>query len=561
MSFVFRHKMQRTRGEGFVERDDRVDETTVTVGRGADCSLCLNDPRVLLEHLTLEIRDGEVFARSADAEEIRVDSQSIPSATLIVGNVLEVGPYELRVLDISDDAAIIEVELVSQLSDAEADLRQRTRIGIERIGLSVRGWTWSAVVLMLIIGAALPIGAYLGGDDDASSKVGMASHPGADRFFSPGPLSKGHAAFNESCSHCHEKPFQRVANNACLTCHTTLTAHADPAVTPMLALDAQPCTACHTEHVGSSFPLKNRLASTACGDCHGDLKAVSPKSTVASVVSFSEHPEFRATLPVMSDPGKLVRQARLDEPGGRLDGSGLKFPHKKHLNPAGVRGRDGTKKVLECASCHTQDAVTGVISTASFNQQCRSCHVLSFSPESPDKSLPHGDVDAARAMIKDHFAALALYGAETGTSQIEGISRRLPGEPLSEKERETALAWASGRAEETLSGPLGKGLCGGCHVLVEGSNPSDWTIAAISPPDRWLPHARFNHDPHVITACTTCHNAPESDQGSDLLMPSVKTCQTCHSDDEGPGQVAMACGSCHDFHGFSQKGREQASAQ
>lgn len=562
MSFVFRYKMQRTRGEGYVERDERVDETVVTVGRGTDCQLYLNDPRVLLEHVVLEWRDGHVYARPADAEEIRVDSQSVAGAELKTSSILEIGPYELRYLgEATDGEPLIEVELVAPLSDAEAELRERTRVGIERIGLSVRGWAWAAVIAVLLLGGVLPLSAYLASTEsrETVSADGMAATPMADRFWSPGPLSRGHAAFDDSCSHCHVEAFERVRNTACLSCHQTLTAHADPAVAPVLGLDAQPCTACHTEHVGGDFPLKAEMARTRCTDCHGDLKSVAAQTTTASVTSFAAHPEFRATGPLKGEPGRLVRLPRLDEPGGRVDGSGLKFPHKKHLDPKGVRNPDGSKRVMTCSSCHTQDAVTGVIQTSSFAQQCRSCHVLAFSPEAPDKILPHGDTAAARTMIEDHFHAIALRGYDTGLFESTSESRRLPGEPLSAEENRTAIAWAEKRASETLAGPLGKGLCAGCHVLEEGAAPDDWSVAAINPPQTWFPHARFNHDPHVITECTTCHAAPASDTGEQLLMPSVDTCRTCHSDDAASGKVASACVDCHDFHGFSMTGRHAAA--
>ncbi|MEQ8666604.1 MAG: cytochrome c3 family protein [Rhodospirillales bacterium] len=562
MSFVFRYKMQRTRGEGYVERDEPIDETVVTVGRGTDCQLYLNDPRVLLEHVVLERRDGRVYARPADAEEIRVDSQSVAGVELKAGSILEIGPYELRYLGENDDGVpLIEVELVTPLSDAEAELRERTRVGIDRIGLSVRGWAWAAVLVVLVLGGVLPLSAYFTGTEsrETASTSGMAATPKADRFWSPGPLSRGHAAFNDSCSHCHVEAFERVKNTACLSCHQTLTAHADPAVAPALALDAQPCTACHTEHVGGDFPLKAQMARTQCTDCHENLKPVAAQTTTTSVASFAAHPEFRATGPFQGQPGRLARLPRLDEPGGRVDGSGLKFPHKKHLDPKGVRQPDGSKRVMTCSSCHTQDGVTGTIRTSSFEQQCQSCHVLAFSPEAPHKTLPHGDTAAAKTMIEDHFHAIALRGYDTGLFENMSESRRLPGEPLSAEERETAITWAENRASQTLAGPLGKGLCASCHVLEDGASPDDWSVAAINPPRIWFPHARFNHDPHVITECTTCHAAPASETGQDLLLPSVATCRTCHTDEPAPGKVVSACRDCHDFHGFSMTGRQAAA--
>jgi pSer/pThr/pTyr-binding forkhead associated (FHA) protein len=562
MSFVFRHKMLRTRSEGFVERDESVAEQTVKVGRGADCDLCLNDPRILLAHAFIEMREQGVFVRATESDGIRIDHSSVTSSQLELGNVLSIGPYELRLLEESTDVtAVIQVELVSELGDTEALLRSHTKIGVDRVGLTIRGWAWLAAIGVLCIGALLPLSTFLTPKEDSVQRTGLTMAAGIDRFWSPGHLSDGHLAFNDNCQLCHVDAFERVANTACLNCHQTVSAHADESVAPMLALNAQACTTCHTEHVGGDMPLKTFMTTDTCVSCHRDIHAVSTKTSAASITSFDEHPEFRATLPLVGEPDKISRNTRLNEPAGRVDGTGIKFPHSKHLVKAGVRVMDGTRKKLQCASCHVQDAQTGVMAAVSFKQQCQSCHVLAFSPENPERTLPHGDAVSARVMMRDHFSTLALEGFAINPDDGKSIIRLLPGEETDEEQRKNALEWATQRAEETLAGPLGKGLCASCHILNEGSSRTDWTVAAVSPPSRWFPKARFTHDPHVITPCGTCHTAATSSLGSDLLLPSVSVCKTCHTDSSTSGKVVSACGDCHDFHGFNPLGHSMAVAE
>jgi predicted CXXCH cytochrome family protein len=70
-------------------------------------------------------------------------------------------------------------------------------------------------------------------------------------------------------------------------------------------------------------------------------------------------------------------------------------------------------------------------------------------------------------------------------------------------------------------------------------------------PSRWMRHARFNHGSHRAVDCIVCHDAPSSTQTTDILMPSISVCRTCHGDDarSAATRVSADCVLCHTYHG------------
>jgi hypothetical protein len=69
-------------------------------------------------------------------------------------------------------------------------------------------------------------------------------------------------------------------------------------------------------------------------------------------------------------------------------------------------------------------------------------------------------------------------------------------------------------------------------------------------PQRWLTHARFSHQHHRMLDCTECHHdATKSKDTSDVLLPSVNSCQKCHNPSVG---VRNDCVECHNYHDRNQ---------
>lgn len=70
--------------------------------------------------------------------------------------------------------------------------------------------------------------------------------------------------------------------------------------------------------------------------------------------------------------------------------------------------------------------------------------------------------------------------------------------------------------------------------------------------DTWFPHAKFDHDAHRGFSCASCHQkALSSVESTDVLIPGISTCQTCHA--PGPGYAESRCSECHTYHDWSQR--------
>ena len=66
---------------------------------------------------------------------------------------------------------------------------------------------------------------------------------------------------------------------------------------------------------------------------------------------------------------------------------------------------------------------------------------------------------------------------------------------------------------------------------------------------RYFGHGWFTHAAHKQEKCTSCHAADRSNSASDLLLPDIKSCRSCHLGEDAPrGKVPSNCAMCHDYH-------------
>ncbi|MEA3032414.1 MAG: hypothetical protein QOH86_430, partial [Sphingomonadales bacterium] len=61
-------------------------------------------------------------------------------------------------------------------------------------------------------------------------------------------------------------------------------------------------------------------------------------------------------------------------------------------------------------------------------------------------------------------------------------------------------------------------------------------------------HGWFDHRSHASQSCAGCHAASRSSAASDLLLPDLATCRTCHGGERTSKPVASTCAMCHDYH-------------
>jgi len=415
------------------------------------------------------------------------------------------------------------------------------------------------------------------------------------RVYSSGRMSKAHAVLEKECAACHaQKPgafSAKAADNACLDCHDGPIHHAAQTLTPG-------CATCHTEHRGR---INIAAASNeACAKCHSDLGASRSATQYASHIrSFEDgHPEFAALRSVAgitaSDPGTI------------------KLNHAIHMKPI-RRGPNGPTVQLECGNCHRATAAdadltyadpqyraagvsyrdsdevlslhsetlrapraaTGreLMAPVKFANACAGCHLLTFDKRF-DEGVPHDKPEVIRAFpVKTFHGHIAAHPTEVRVPRDP--SRDLTGKPLPPSVRILSPAqWVTERTAEAED-LLWRKTCKQCHTPVpvaktshakielpvtQGSNTDKLSsipaeLPSVAPANttlRWMPHAKFDHGAHEGFTCVSCHaKALTSTESSDVLLPGIETCKTCHA--PGPEHAESRCFECHTYHDWSKR--------
>jgi hypothetical protein len=422
---------------------------------------------------------------------------------------------------------------------------------------------------------------------------------GDQRLYNSGPVSTAHAMFGARCEHCHAATpptatgvattrafFVPVSDAACSVCHEGPAHH-----------DRQPfapaCASCHFEHKGR--PRLVDVTDRQCTQCHAALTTKDGRAPAfaSKIARFSsEHPEFAVTAPKSGAPARV----RLDDTPGPSDGAQVCLDHQKHLKPGLVRAdaswyRPGTKGIvdtpkglrLSCTFCHRPQDDGAYMAPISYARHCADCHPLVFDNDRfPGATAPHDSPEIVHAFLRAKYTELpeAVRAVTEKPEEEAGRPRRRLGgrgeaedappakAPRGFKEVETLLFFKNKETADTcllchtLTAPANASVsCGEANgkppsevaaliapvrAALEGGRGARLpAVAATGIPPRWLPHSRFDHRAHRFLACAECHNAPESTRTTDVLMPSVTTCRTCHRDADG---ARVACVECHGYH-------------
>src|SRR5262245_9909734 len=378
--------------------------------------------------------------------------------------------------------------------------------------------------------------------------VAVLAASGSRKPYSPGPVSSAHAFTETKCEACHTgspgQPDQRTAgtadafrahasDRACLSCHDA----------PVHAANQTPppgCAACHQEHRGRVQLVKT--ADASCVDCHGDLKTTRGAPAIATRTNaFPDgHAEFAAV-----------------RPGARDDPSHLRFNHAVHMKE-GLRGPNGVE-TLECATCHTPEArksaahakgpqTTGLMAPVAYQQNCARCHPLFFD-ERIEQEAPHAAPEAVRAFVAGRLADY-IGRHPDDISTPDTAFRRVPlnfPRPVEPPAR-NAQEWLERRthADEQL---LWKKTCAECHGQYTITQSGVALYEKTNIPAQWMPRASFDHTPHALVSCTSCHAAEGSTKTSDVLMPDRAVCATCHAPAKG---AESRCFECHSYHDWTK---------
>ena len=488
----------------------------VTIGRGAECTIHLPDPRIAMHHAVIKrLADGQPHLVAINGE-LEVEGATLQNIALSHDKQVMIGPYQLKVVPAPPDVSLaFSLELTHRLPDDFQDLQSRTHEPLSGAATFKRRLSiWMAALITLIF-LALPLAQSLIPQLHAS----MSQLPfGFDRVWSPGHISNSHRHFGSQCANCHQVLTQRVTDQACKTCHSDTAPHiADTKLqqrafkATRLLSDGVRCAECHREHK-APYPLA-RQDNDTCVKCHGDIKTINPKTKLPDIHDFDQdHPGFKLTFS-NGPSAKNAERIPQTETARLIEKSGLKFPHSQHFGK--VQGPNGIWDVreLSCTNCHRQEGKEMRFKAVSFSSDCLVCHAskIEVGPADATIRLPHG--------------------AEQNV--INALKVQAP-------KRLTQYA-------ETLKSDG----CGYCHEVVESKKDAGlpWHIMPLNINQDWFRKAHFNHASHRTQQCQSCHQVELSESSADVAMPDRKSCLRCHSgNNPKPKRIASNCMSCHDFH-------------
>jgi hypothetical protein len=383
------------------------------------------------------------------------------------------------------------------------------------------------------------------------------------RVYSAGALSSAHAVLSKQCSACHVSTLgfydKRVIDQKCLACHDGPLHHASQAFTPT-------CASCHTDHRGAI-----RLAATSdanCTQCHANLETRGSSAGFAkSIGSFeSDHPEFAALRPGRSDPGNIQLnhyvhlQPNLLGPNGSRVQMVCSDCHRSAADSSGpwpygdLKSQAGAAKVLPASGpaneLDLQARSRAYIAPAKYAQTCAACHSLQFDKRLAD-AVPHDRPEVVHAFVaarlQDYIAA---HPAELRVPRDP--SRDLPEQPIPADYRLlTPPQWIAERTAEDEQ-LLWRKTCKQCHSLTLDGGATLPKIAPSNITARYMPHANFDHSQHGLVDCVACHTAATtSQQSSDVLLPGIATCRSCHH--AGAEAAESRCFECHTYHDPAQR--------
>jgi predicted CXXCH cytochrome family protein len=547
---IFHITLRRSGARG--RKGTVVEVERLTVGRGTDNALHVPGLTVALHHCVFVKRPDGIALELVDGRDLRVNGAVTNGQLVRAGDVVSVGQHEIRVLDTESSTEDLILEVEATAAAASGTLRAKTRIGVERGFVSRRVFSWAlaSFVLLVVLGLPLlqrafdPVAAdVVHPRPRAQAPIAMAARL-VETGWSSGPLARNHSHLETDCAACHVGGFVRVRDQECTACHATVGRHTAEDVR-LDELESVRCADCHREHQGDAGLLQAGLER--CTSCHGDLKRRFGETMLLDVRSLAAHPEVRPAIVVEPISADRVRVSLADL--GSADGedairerSGLAFSHTAHLAP-GLAGADGEPVDLGCGDCHVADAGGELMQPIEFERHCQSCHGLEFDRGS-DRQAPHENVETVRRAIVEFYASLALGAGPSGPA------RRKEAPPP--EDRPGAKAWVEERATAAQRRLLGSnGACALCHTF-EGEAGAAKVVPVVVPPNanapRWFVLARFEHGPHELAGCTSCHDVSQASDSGAVAIPGIEVCRNCHGDGDTTGEVASSCITCHGFH-------------
>ena len=560
MKARIRHIAHKRKGI-VTESEKVVDKQSISIGRATDQDIFLADSGVSYNHARINLLpDRTVSVSSISRIGFYIEGKLVQNCLIRRSGELLVGAFKIQIdIDTKRDQVDITIERVAE-DIVEAQSERMLPTELEQTWLSKRALSWIAFIVVLGLFLGLPLAEFY--DNRAAAMIEKTKLPGDDAWLS-GEISAPHRHFGNDCNQCHQQPFVKVRDSACVDCHTKITAHADPDLFDLPALQETRCATCHKEHNGTSHLIQT--AQSLCSDCHGAL-ATDPGSELNNISDFaSDHTEFKVMLMTRAGMSRYDPQAwqrvSLDDPSLYHE-TGLVFPHDVHLAADGVNGPAGNQ-VMVCDDCHQTDASGNYMVPIRMEPHCQSCHRLEFDPDDLERELPHSDLKNLRKMLNEYYSLKALRGSVKDEDAPDLVTeRRRPGKPLTRAEQQLALEWALAKAEFVAEEVVEFRSCNLCHkVERDPESFGGWHIPEVNTAQsRWMPKSDFDHYSHRNSSCETCHEADGSSHSEEVLLPKIAVCRECHGGEDASDRLQSTCIECHNFHQHEQILMELRSA-
>jgi predicted CXXCH cytochrome family protein len=538
--------------------DTEISSEQVTIGSSPDQNIQLLGRGIARQHAVILISRSQLALECRRGEVVRINGKKRADAKLKVGDIIELAGHRLRIAQPPPGFAVAIELQTNDLVDPSA-FESAFRTDLSQTWLGKRTMAWMGVAAVVLFGLVLPLMVMSVHRADKPVPDWM---PG-DSFWNSGPLHQVHQqAIGDRCNTCHEKLFQRVQDSACQECHRTTHDHIAPPRLALTELGPTPrCATCHREHNEPSNFLVNS-GDSMCVDCHGKPEHGFGQIKMDPVLGFgpNSHPEFKPELlvPVTVKAGAGFAyewKSLIVELDKAKERSNLKFSHQQHLDADRVLRR-GDSKPMNCADCHRLEQDGEHFQPIKMEQQCSSCHELTFDPSAPDRQLPHGKPREVVLILQDYFTRKFSEPADERATRDR---RRLPGrEAEQESCTDSPLDCAKRAARKEIESQFTRRGCVGCHGVVDTQAPNVFDRFQVIPirfARDYYPDNRFDHRSHQIQgkltgddACMSCHAAKKSKDSSDLMVPGLTKCTECHGDKAVAQRVTVQCVSCHGYH-------------
>jgi hypothetical protein len=259
-----------------------------------------------------------------------------------------------------------------------------------------------------------------------------------------------------------------------------------------------------------------------------------------------------------------------------MDPGGIKFNHKVHLR-TDLRAPVGAVQ-LECSDCHRLTGVTqpwryGSVGAAlsitqpivlparthvsnraymqpiNYYEHCSSCHPLYLDKRIPE-AAPHKKPEAVAGLLEPAFRKYIDARPEELQSSL--VSMRIP-RVANRPTARTRAEWIRARVADAQR-LLWSKTCAECHTLTNPSGASVPKVLEARLTSRWLLRGQFDHNAHRMADCASCHSGVRaSEKTSEVLVPSVKKCLSCHDPEARSPLAGAGCTECHQYHDWSKE--------